>query len=129
MHTGWNNNSNSNSNSNSNNNNNQQPTTNNQQPTTNNQQQTTNNQQQATNNKQQTTIYIYPLKKNAVDTNTKGNVTNDDGSMSGKQAATNRYPICKLVGGFNHLEKYESRLGWLFPIYGKIKAMFQTTNL
>ena len=24
--------------------------------------------------------------------------------------------------------KYESQLGWLFPIYGKIKLMFQTTN-
>ena len=30
-----------------------------------------------------------------------------------------------LVGGFNPSEKYESQLGWLFPIYGK---MFQTTN-
>ena len=26
-----------------------------------------------------------------------------------------------LVGGLNPSEKYESRLGWLFPIYGKIK--------
>jgi hypothetical protein len=25
-------------------------------------------------------------------------------------------------------EKYESQLGSLFPIYGKINAMFQTTN-
>ena len=25
------------------------------------------------------------------------------------------------VGGFNPSEKYESRLGWLFPIYGKLK--------
>ena len=25
-------------------------------------------------------------------------------------------------------EKYESQLGWLFSIYGKIKKMFQTTN-
>ena len=25
-------------------------------------------------------------------------------------------------------EKYESQLGWLFSIYGKIKFMFQTTN-
>ena len=25
------------------------------------------------------------------------------------------------VGGFNPFEKYESQLGWLFPIYGKIK--------
>ena len=32
-----------------------------------------------------------------------------------------------LVGGFNPSEKYESQLGWWFPIYGKIK-MFQTTN-
>ena len=31
----------------------------------------------------------------------------------------------ELVGGFNPSEKYESQLGWLFPIYGKI---FQTTN-
>ena len=28
--------------------------------------------------------------------------------------------IC-LVGGFNPSEKYESQLGWFFPIYGKIK--------
>ena len=26
-----------------------------------------------------------------------------------------------LVGGLNPSEKYESQLGWLFPIYGKIK--------
>jgi hypothetical protein len=25
-------------------------------------------------------------------------------------------------------EKYESQLGLLFPIYGKIKGIFQTTN-
>jgi hypothetical protein len=24
-----------------------------------------------------------------------------------------------LVGGFSHLEKYESQMGVLFPIYGK----------
>ena len=36
--------------------------------------------------------------------------------------------ICFLVGGLNSSEKYESQLGSLFPIYGKIKAMFQTTN-
>ena len=35
--------------------------------------------------------------------------------------------IC-LVGGFNLSEKYESQLGLLFPTYGKIKFMFQTTN-
>jgi hypothetical protein len=33
-----------------------------------------------------------------------------------------------LVGGFNPSEKYEGQLGLLFPIYGKIKFMFQTTN-
>jgi hypothetical protein len=33
-----------------------------------------------------------------------------------------------LVAGFNPSEKYESQLGGLFPIYGKIKFMFQTTN-
>ena len=33
-----------------------------------------------------------------------------------------------LLGGFNPSEKYESQLGWLFPIYGKITVMFQTTN-
>jgi len=32
-----------------------------------------------------------------------------------------------LVGG-NPSEKYESQLELLFPIYGKMKAMFQTTN-
>ena len=31
-----------------------------------------------------------------------------------------------LVGGFSPSEKYESRLGWLFPIFGKIKVMFQS---
>ena len=30
--------------------------------------------------------------------------------------------------GFNPSEKYESQLGLLSPIYGKIKAMLQTTN-
>ena len=29
--------------------------------------------------------------------------------------------IYNLVGGFNPSEKYESQLGWLFPIYEKIK--------
>jgi hypothetical protein len=33
-----------------------------------------------------------------------------------------------LVGGFSPSEKYESRLGLLFPIYGKIKFMLQTSN-
>jgi hypothetical protein len=31
-----------------------------------------------------------------------------------------------LIGGFN--PKNITQLGLLFPIYGKIKAMFQTTN-
>jgi len=31
-----------------------------------------------------------------------------------------------LVGGFNPSEKYESQLGLLFPIYGKIKKMLET---
>jgi len=30
-------------------------------------------------------------------------------------------PIIILVGGFNPSEKYESQLGLLFSIYGKIK--------
>jgi len=34
----------------------------------------------------------------------------------------------RMVGGFNPSEKYESQLGLFFPIYGKIKFMFQTTN-
>ena len=38
------------------------------------------------------------------------------------------HPYQWLVGGFNPSEKYESHLGLFFPIYGKIKAMFQTTN-
>jgi hypothetical protein len=29
--------------------------------------------------------------------------------------------LLNLVGGFNPSEKYESQLGLLFPIYGKIK--------
>ena len=37
-------------------------------------------------------------------------------------------PTIILVGGFNPSEKYARQLGWLFPIYGKIKFMFQTTN-
>jgi len=36
--------------------------------------------------------------------------------------------ICHLVGGFNHLEKYESQWEGLSHILWKIKAMFQTTN-
>ena len=35
----------------------------------------------------------------------------------------------ELIGGFYPSEKFiEIQLGLLFPIYGKIKAMFQTTN-
>jgi len=33
-----------------------------------------------------------------------------------------------LVGGFNPFEKYDCQLGLLFPIYGKIKKMFETTK-
>ena len=29
--------------------------------------------------------------------------------------------MCILIGGFKSSEKYESQLGWLFQIYGKIK--------
>ena len=36
-------------------------------------------------------------------------------------------PSC-MVGGFNPSEKYESQMGLLFPIYGKIKIIFQATN-
>jgi len=39
-----------------------------------------------------------------------------------------RYGDIWLVGGFNPSEKYESQLGLLFPIYGKMEKMFQTTN-
>ena len=31
------------------------------------------------------------------------------------------YIYIYLVGGFKPSEKYESQLGWFFPIYGKIK--------
>ena len=40
-------------------------------------------------------------------------------------------PVEQLVGGFKPCEKYikyESHLGWLFPIHGKIIQMFQTTK-
>ena len=36
--------------------------------------------------------------------------------------------ILDLVGGWPTPLKNISQLGWLFPIYGKIKFMFQTTN-
>ena len=43
------------------------------------------------------------------------------------QKTLNKHPY--LVGGFNPFEKYESQLGWLFPIYFKNKQkMFETTN-
>ena len=38
------------------------------------------------------------------------------------------HPQKLLVGGLNPSEKYESQLGWLFQIYGKIKNGNQTTN-
>ena len=34
---------------------------------------------------------------------------------------SNQQPMRYLVGGFNHLETYESQVGWLFAIYGTIK--------
>ena len=34
--------------------------------------------------------------------------------------------LLKLVGGFNPSEKYESQLGWLFPIYAKTKKCSKT---
>jgi len=39
-------------------------------------------------------------------------------------------PLKQLTGWWYTYpsEKYESQLGLLFPIYGKIKVMFQTTN-
>ena len=39
------------------------------------------------------------------------------------------YDIGLLVGGFNHLEKYESQWEGLSHILWKIKFMFQTTNI
>ena len=41
-------------------------------------------------------------------------------------------PTCVLITGWwlgHPSEKYARQLGWLFPIYGKIKLMFQTTTL
>jgi len=40
------------------------------------------------------------------------------------------WPIETIAGWWltYPFEKYESHLGLLFPIYGTIKAMFQTTN-
>ena len=38
------------------------------------------------------------------------------------------WPGIILVGGSNPSEKDERQLGWLFPIDGKIKVMFQTAN-
>ena len=47
-------------------------------------------------------------------------------------SAFHQHQRLKLVGGFNPSEKYESQLGWLFPIYGKYmesqKFMFQSTK-
>jgi hypothetical protein len=44
----------------------------------------------------------------------------DDG-QNGKTMRINWIYIDILVGGFNPYEKYESQLGLLFPIRGKIK--------
>ena len=47
-------------------------------------------------------------------------------SIALEQLRTKGSELTYLVGGFNLSEKYESQLGWLFPIYGK--KMVQTTN-
>ena len=48
-----------------------------------------------------------------------------DPSLHGQLGVTmnpqNKTEMMLLVGGLNPSEKYESQLGWLFPIYGKIK--------
>jgi len=36
-------------------------------------------------------------------------------------ACNPRFEYITLIGGFSPSEKYESQLGLLFPIYGKIK--------
>ena len=48
----------------------------------------------------------------------------------GRNHDTRGYNLEKFTGWWYTYpsEKYESQLGLLFPIYGKIKAMFQTTN-
>ena len=47
---------------------------------------------------------------------------NDDGHHDGHHLAkVGESCIHPMVGGFNPSEKYESQLGWLFPIYGKIQ--------
>ena len=38
-----------------------------------------------------------------------------------KNISKHMITLLKLVGAFNPSEKYESQLGWFFPIYGKIK--------
>ena len=43
----------------------------------------------------------------------------DEASIHGSKR---HRPETQLVGGFNPSEKYESQLGLLFPIYGKIKT-------
>ena len=43
-----------------------------------------------------------------------------------KNSTSGKLPF--LFDGLNPSEKYESQLGWLFPIYGKIKHGNQTTN-
>jgi len=47
--------------------------------------------------------------------------------LTNRNVYINKISRLCLVGGLNPSEKYESHLGLLFPIYGKIK-MFQTTN-
>jgi hypothetical protein len=38
------------------------------------------------------------------------------------------YIYITIVGGFNPSEKYESQLGFLFPIYGKMVPNHQPYN-
>ena len=45
------------------------------------------------------------------------------GSDSNKLGAGGLQINTNLVGGFTSSEKYENQLGWLFPIYGKIKSV------
>ena len=48
-------------------------------------------------------------------------------SLRSKDYIVKHNKTSSLVGGFNPSEKYES-ISTIFPICGKIKVMFQTTN-
>ena len=54
----------------------------------------------------------------------------DKGDQDVNPAIMDGNDICTFwLMVFRHpSEKYESQMGVLFPMYGKIKAMFQTTN-